>query len=208
MRVLGLALIVLFTLAGCGKTETVFTLDSKQASKTKQVVLFFSLACPHCKKFDEVLEESWLKTKHEDVVFERIPVLFGKTEWLPLIRAYTALRVMGVQDAMTSKLFEAIHEKNFDVYSAETFSMWMASHGFDPKKVKDAYNSQDAAKYMNAYAQAEAKYQVMSIPRLIINGNRELYIGGVEGEKLEDKAENTATAINYELSKQKQSIEN
>lgn len=188
-----------FLLAGCGDSEPVFTLKAQSKSKSKQVVLFFSLACPHCRTFDGLLDP-WVEQKHEDVVFERIPVTFAKPEWAPLVQAYATLRTMNVQDKYTNRLFTAIHDKRFYVGDAESFSAWLSNFGFDRDQVIAAYNSPQTQKFIIAYRKAEQKYNVMSIPRLVINGNRELAIKQLEGE---DKSLAVTATINRELSQVK-----
>jgi thiol:disulfide interchange protein DsbA len=201
-------LLVIFSLVllGCG-TDSKFSegtnyyeLKFAKQSKTPQVVLFFSAACPHCYQFDKVFE-TWVAQKPDEVVVERIPVRFAKDEWKSLQKVYATLRALNVQDEMTIKMFEAIQDKRFWLGDERAVVTWLTSHGFDAEKVKYAYSSDYSKQLLAAYSASESRYRVRSIPRAIVNGIYEIKIKALVGETDEDKGKYLFELIEHLLKK-------
>jgi thiol:disulfide interchange protein DsbA len=133
-----------------------------------EVVEFFSYGCPHCADLDPEIE-AWVKTIPADVQFVRVPVMF-QDRWVTLAKIYYTLEALGVEPKMTPEVFAAIHESGTNLTSEKTFFDWAASKGLDRKKVEDMYNSFAIAGKMNK-AKAEAqKYNVQSVPMIIVDG--------------------------------------
>ena len=51
-----------------------------------EVVEAFGYSCPHCNAFEPMLH-AWSQNLADDVTFENMPVVFGRS-WEPLARAY------------------------------------------------------------------------------------------------------------------------
>lgn len=180
-------------------------LNGLDKSNNKQVVLFFSAACPHCKKFDEYLK-GWEQQVDADVIYERVPVTFGKKEWTLLSRIYAVGRQLGQQDRVVHALFKSVQEDRTWWSQDYEVIQWFGNLGFDLQTVDDLWRAQSTVELMKRYNRSEGRYAVRSIPRLIINGKYELITKSFEDEDAAERAEPSmeskkkiSEAINYIL---------
>lgn len=170
-----------------------------------QVVLFFSAACPHCKKFDEYLK-GWEQQRSSDITYERIPVTFAKKEWALLSKIYAVGRQLGSQDKVVHALFKSIQEDRIWWTQDYEVIQWFGDLGFDLQTVDNLWKANSTVELMKRYTRSEGRYAVSSIPRLIINGKYELITKGFEDKNAADLKEpslesktNISNAINYIL---------
>lgn len=133
------------------------------------VLEFFWYRCPHCAKFEPDLE-AWRKTLGEDVVFERVPVFFGRPGMQEEQRLYYALDAMGLTEQLQEKLFRAIHVEKKQLVTPDQMAAWLSQQGVDANKFKQTFKSfgvnskiQRANKLMN-------QYMVDGVPALAIGG--------------------------------------
>jgi len=134
-----------------------------------EVVEFFSYACPHCNHLEPSLE-AWAKKQPASVTVRRIPVTFGRSEWVSLARLYYTLETLGEVDRLNAKVFHAIHDQHVNLSSADACVSWAASQGLDPRKFTDVYNSFTVeSKLQRANVKAQA-YAVDGVPTLIVGG--------------------------------------
>lgn len=173
-------------------------LKSASKSKSPQIVLFFSPACPHCFKFEKTFEH-WVKNKPDNVAVERIPVYFDNKSWEPLRKAYSTMRVLGIHNEHSLDLLSAIQEKGIYLGDAQAVAQWLSTLGYEKNDVINAYNSQNAQSFLDAFYASEKKYNVRSIPRLIINGVYDVNLRKIEGETDEEKIINLHALIDYIL---------
>jgi thiol:disulfide interchange protein DsbA len=142
-----------------------------------EVVEMFSYACPHCFHLDPYVNK-WLKTKPDDVVFIRLPVVF-RPQWEPLAKAYFTAQLLGVLDKTDTALFDAIHVKNQNLESEAALRDFFASQGVDPKEFDKVYNSFDVAVKVNHAKLMTKRYAITGVPTLIVDGK---YSVGGEGK--------------------------
>jgi thiol:disulfide interchange protein DsbA len=134
-----------------------------------EVIEFFSYACPHCSHLEPALE-AWAQKLPAGAVLHRIPVTFGRNEWVSLAKLYFSLEVMGNSDKLNGKVFHAIHEDKVNLSTADACADWVAKQGVDRQHFVDVYNSfavQTRLQRANMKAQA---YAVDGVPTLIIDG--------------------------------------
>ena len=62
-----------------------------------EVIEFFSYACPHCNHLEPALE-AWAHKLPPNVVLHRIPVTFGRNEWVSLAKLHLTLEALGQGD--------------------------------------------------------------------------------------------------------------
>ena len=140
-----------------------------ESGKNIEVLYFFSYMCPHCRDFDPELQP-WLKQLPADVDFRRVPVDFGREDWLAMAKAYYTLESMGVDKTLTSDVFVTIHDRKVRLSQPSTFFDWAASKGLDRKKVEDTYNSFGVTSKVNRARQLSKNYNLQSIPVVFIDG--------------------------------------
>lgn len=184
-------------------------LSGFDSSNRKQVVLFFSAACPHCKVFDEALLEWEISFNKKEVNFIRVPVTFNKGEWKLLSKMYSVGQLLGAQDVVVKALFKAVQEDKIWWTKEYQVIQWFIDLGYPAQKVADLWNSKESDALMVKYFKSETNYVIRSIPRLIVNGNYELLPKGFDSsdDSLDEAAQDKAVAldlkagINYLLDK-------
>ena len=130
---------------------------------------FFSYGCPHCNDFYPLIT-AWLAKQPKDVVFKRVPVGFGRPQWVNLARAYYALLDTGELERLDGPLFHAIHEEHLQLFDLETLAAWVGKHGGDADKFTNAYTSFGVNNQTVQADQMAEDYQVTGIPTLAVNG--------------------------------------
>jgi protein dithiol oxidoreductase (disulfide-forming) len=130
---------------------------------------FFSYGCPHCNDFYPLIT-AWLAKQPKDISFRRVPVGFGRPQWVNLARAYYALLATGDLDRLDGALFHAIHEQHLELYDLETLAAWVGKHGGDADKFTNAYTSFGVNNQTVQADQMAEDYQVTGIPTLAVGG--------------------------------------
>jgi protein dithiol oxidoreductase (disulfide-forming) len=134
-----------------------------------EVLEFFSYACPHCNHLEPSLE-AWEHKMPAGVILKRVPVTFGRNEWVALAKLYYTLEVMGQADKLHGKVFNSIHEGHQNLMSAEAAADWAAKQGLDRNKFTEIFNSfgiQSKVSAGNAKAQS---FAIDGVPSLIVDG--------------------------------------
>ena len=139
-----------------------------QPGKKIEVIEFFSYGCPHCADLEPVMQ-AWAKTMPADVQLVRVPVMF-QDRWVVLAKIFYTFEGLGVEPRMTAEAFTAIHKNNVNLTSEKAFFDWAASKGLDRKKVEDMYNSFAVAGKMNKARSEAQKYNVQSVPMIVVDG--------------------------------------
>lgn len=133
-----------------------------------EVIEFFSYGCPHCADLEPEMQ-AWLKTMPGDAQFVRYPVMF-QDRWVVLAKIFYTLEGLGVEPKMTPEVFTALHRNNVNLASDKAFFDWAAGKGLDRKKVEDMYNSFAIAGKLNKAKSEAQKYNVQSVPMIIVDG--------------------------------------
>ena len=133
-----------------------------------EVFEFFSYGCPHCHDFAEPFDR-WSK-KQKDVVVRRVPVTFGRPQWVVLGRLFYTIQMLKLP-ALDTAAFAAIHQQGRMLYEDQAVLQWAASQpGVDAKKFSEVYYS---AEVTNAMKKADAlamSYQIDGVPSIIVGG--------------------------------------
>ncbi len=148
-----------------------------------EVIEFFSYACPHCNHLEPVLE-AWSHKLPPNVVLRRIPVTFGRTEWVALAKLHFTLEILGKSDELAGKVFHAIHEEHNMLTSPEACADWAAKQGIDRAKFLDAFNSFGVQTKLQRANMKASTYAIDGVPTLIVDGRYKTspaMTGGNEG---------------------------
>jgi thiol:disulfide interchange protein DsbA len=140
-----------------------------------QVVEFFHYGCPHCREFDPLLDE-WRKKLAADVVFTRIPVIWGDeadkgfpyyTGWALL---YYALETSAQIDKLHGKTFVAVQDENIPLHSADTVKTWIKQQGIDADAFMETYKSFGLQSKVRRAGQLSRAYKITSVPSMAVQG--------------------------------------
>lgn len=134
-----------------------------------EVIEFFSYGCPHCNDFYPLVT-AWLAKQPKDVVFKRVPVGFGRPQWVNLARAYYALLDIGELNRLDGALFHAIHEEHLQLFDLESLATWVGKHGGNADRFTNAYTSFGVNNQTVQADQMAEDYQVTGIPTLAVSG--------------------------------------
>jgi protein dithiol oxidoreductase (disulfide-forming) len=134
-----------------------------------ELIEFFSYGCPHCNEFYPLLT-AWLAKQPKDVDFKRVPVGFGRPQWVNLARAYYALLATGDLERLDGALFHAIHEEHLQLFDLESLASWVGKHGGNADKFTNAYTSFGVNNQTVQADQMAEDYQVTGIPTLAVAG--------------------------------------
>jgi protein dithiol oxidoreductase (disulfide-forming) len=153
-----------------GKDFRTLTPARPTASPGKiEVIEFFSYACPHCAHFFPLVN-AWQAKLPKDVAFRRVPVGFGRQEWVNLQRTYYALQATGDLARLDGALFYAIHEEQQPLVYEPTIAEWVGKNGGDAEKFATAYTSFGVNNETVQADQMAQDYAIDSIPAMAVDG--------------------------------------
>ena len=139
-----------------------------------EVAEVFWYGCPHCFNFDPYLT-NWVPKLPDDVRFIRLPVMWNPTNQIHARIFYTA-EALNKLDVMHDAVFKEMHSNRkpltseddirdffsrFDV-SEEEFNSTFRSFGVESKLTR--------AKKFTGPGDGNGRYQVRSVPLLVVNG--------------------------------------
>ncbi len=175
-RTFSLFLLALFTLSPVHAEEfsegieyDILKSPVKTSNPDKVVVTeVFWYGCPHCFRLEPYMLQ-WKKTMPEGVELEIVPSVLNRS-WQNHARAYYALQMMGVDEQMHAKIFNAIHLRNQRLDTAQTMADFVAKQGLDEKKFLEFFQSFPVDSKLRKNKQIERKYGHRGVPAIIVNG--------------------------------------
>ncbi len=128
----------------------------------------FWYGCPHCFRFEPYVNK--LKTElPPGVVLEQVPSVLNPG-WMEHARAFFALKLMGENEKVHEKLFNAIHIKRMRLNNADALADFVAGLGVDKNKFLDYFHSFAVDTMVRKSRQKERKYGHNGVPAIIIDG--------------------------------------
>jgi len=141
----------------------------KTSNPDKVVVTeVFWYGCPHCYRFEPFVER-WIETLPEGVIFEQLPSSLNSS-WMVHARTFYAMKMMGIQDKLHGKLFDAIHKERQRLNSLDTIAKFVAEQGFDEKAFREYYNSFPVDSQVRKNRKTEQRYGHQGVPAVVVNG--------------------------------------
>lgn len=151
-----------------GQTYAVLNTPAATTGGKLEVLEFFSYGCPHCHDFAEPFER-WSK-KQKDVVVRRVPVTFGRPQWVVLGRLFYTIQLMKLP-ALDAAAFAAIHQQGKMLYDDQAVLQWASSQpGVDAKKFSEVYYSADVTNAMKKADALAMTYQIDGVPSIVVGG--------------------------------------
>ena len=132
------------------------------------VTEIFWYGCPHCFRFEPFVEK-WAESIPDGVVFEQVPSAIN-APWTVHARAYYAFKIMGVQEQLHKKLFNAIHVQRQRLNSLDSIAGFVAEQGLDEKEFRKQYASFPVETLIRKGKQKELHYGLEGVPTIIVNG--------------------------------------
>lgn len=127
---------------------------------------FFWYGCPHCYTLEPHIE-NWDKPEH--IEFVTMPAMLGK-QWLSHGYAYYALEALGRLEELHPVLFDALHTKRQNLFTPEQLAKFFSGHGIPEETFLNALNSFTVDTKVKAAQNLGKKYNLRSVPTVVING--------------------------------------
>lgn len=133
-----------------------------------EVTEMFGYLCPHCNHFEPLLY-AWKNRLPADVLFDRVPVVFGRS-WEKFARAYYTAELLGVVDKTHEQMFDAIHKEHKRFANDGDLADFYASLGVDKDKFAKTLNSFAVDSMLKIGESKLRSYGVDGVPTMIVNG--------------------------------------
>ncbi len=155
---------------GSGKGfELVSPPQPTEAKGKVEVLEFFHYGCPHCRAFDPLLD-IWVKKLPSDVVFTRVPVMWGQQMLVGLARLYATLDATGDLHRLHGQIFDAVQSEKLPLNTEAVAQEWAVKKGVDAKKFSDAYKGFSTNVRVKRFEEIARAYKIDGVPTLVIDG--------------------------------------
>lgn len=146
-------------------------IDPPQATRTGdkvEVLEMFFYGCPHCFKFQPVIED-WKNLLPDYVELRRMPAVFRES-WVPLAKAYYVAEVLGILDQTHKPLFDAIHVNNQRLNSKEALMKFFEQFGVSNETFSKTYDSFAVESMVRNSMVMQEKFGLEGVPAVVVNG--------------------------------------
>lgn len=133
-----------------------------------EVVELFWYGCPHCFRFEPLLD-AWVKKLPGDVVFRRIPAVFN-ARWALHAKAFYTAELLKVLDRMHPVLFDAIHVQHRKLNTPQALRELFAEHGVKPADFDRVFNSFAVDVKLRRATELTRRYGIEGVPSLVVQG--------------------------------------
>jgi thiol:disulfide interchange protein DsbA len=136
-------------------------IPAETGSDIVEVTEIFSYACSHCNTIDPYIQ-AWSKNKPDNVVLNRIPVVFGRKAWELMARGYIAAEMMGIVEESHIAMMDAIWKQGKQFRSMDELADFYVDFGVE----KSAFI---------------AHFQSFALDSQLRKGQRDVQLFGIQG---------------------------
>ncbi|EGQ7694260.1 thiol:disulfide interchange protein DsbA/DsbL [Vibrio vulnificus] len=148
---------------------THYTVLPTAKSQKPVVTEYFSFYCPHCYRFEGVVE-SMKKSLPEEARFEKVHVSFmGGQMGVPVAKAYATMVSLDAEKTMVPAMFTQIHEKRKAPQTEAELRQLFIDNGVDAKKYDAAYNSFAVNSMQKRFDKQFKESTLTGVPGVIVN---------------------------------------
>ena len=142
--------------------------EKQQESKDIIIYEFFWYGCPHCYNLEPTMDRIEADLE-KDTKVVKLPVAL-RDSWIPHAKLYYALKQMDKIDQVHNLIFEEIHLEDNRLNTEQQMIDFLGKHDIDTDKFIEKYNSYGTEARMKKASNLAKKYQIDSVPTIIING--------------------------------------
>ena len=142
--------------------------EKQQESKDIIIYEFFWYGCPHCYNLEPTMDRIEADLE-KDTKVVKLPVAL-RDSWIPHAKLYYALKQMDKIDQVHNLIFEEIHLEDNRLNTEQQIIDFLGKHGIDTDKFMEKYNSFGTEARIKKASNLAKKYQIESVPTIIING--------------------------------------
>ena len=133
-----------------------------------EVMEAFWYGCPHCYQFDPVIND-WAKKLPGDVRFVRLPVMWNPTNQIHARLFYTAV-ALGKIETMHTEIFREMHVNQRMLTSENDIQNFFGKFGVSAADFQKTFRSFAVEGQLGRAKDLTQRYQVRSVPLIIVNG--------------------------------------
>ena len=142
--------------------------EKQQESKDIIIYEFFWYGCPHCYNLEPTMDRIEADLE-KDTKVVKLPVAL-RDSWIPHAKLYYALKQMDKIDQVHNLIFEEIHLEDNRLNTEQQMIDFLGKHGIDTDQFIEKYNSFGTEARIKKASNLAKKYQIDSVPTIIING--------------------------------------
>lgn len=148
---------------------THYTVLDNEKSAAPKVTEYFSFYCPHCYKFEPVMDN--LKASLPDnAKFEKVHVAFmGAKMAVPMAKSYATMVALDAEKVMVPAMFKQIHELRRAPQDEQALRQIFIDNGIDAEKFDAAYNSFVVNSMQRGFDKQFAQSTLTGVPGVIVN---------------------------------------
>ena len=145
-------------------------ISTEKQKESKDIIIyeFFWYGCPHCYNLEPTMDRIEADLE-KDTKVVKLPVAL-RDSWIPHAKLYYALKQMDKIDQVHNLIFEEIHLEDNRLNTEQQMIDFLGKHGIDTKKFIEKYNSFGTEARIKKASNLAKKYQIDSVPTIIING--------------------------------------
>jgi len=132
-----------------------------------EVLEFFHYGCSHCHNLDPLIAQ-WAGRLPNDVVFMRVPVIWGK-QHKGFARLYYTLLVTKRLD-LHETIFTAVQNRQMRLDNPNIVREWAKANRLDVSAFMNAYESFGVNTQVERAEKLTASYRIESVPTIAVDG--------------------------------------
>lgn len=137
-------------------------------SDTVEVTELFSYACSHCNTMEPYVQ-SWIQSKPDNVVFNRIGVAFGRKAWEMMARAYITAEMLGIEEESHLAMMDAIWKQGKQFRSLDDLADFYSGFGVERSAFLANYQSFAADSALRKSQRDVQLFGITGTPSLVVN---------------------------------------
>lgn len=149
------------------EVDQVVTPGRVQSTGQVEAVEFFWYGCPHCARFEPLLED-WVQQLPDNVAFIRLPASWNDSMTVQQ-RLYFTLAKLNRLD-LHPAVFKAIHERHQPLNTPIQIEKWAADQKINRSQWRSAFNSAQVTQQVDGAQAAFQRFELSGVPAMVING--------------------------------------
>lgn len=141
----------------------------------------FWYGCPHCYSLEPFIE-NWIQNKPENAEYVPTPGIFHKQSEFHA-RAFYAFEALDITDQVHRDFYDEIHQRGNRIYNVGGLSEFVAKHGVEADKFRDAFDSFAVDANVRSARQMFHKYGATGVPTVIVDGRYRVTVSSAGGHK-------------------------